>query len=86
MEKRQIAVIAEHCNGILTPGTLETLSFVRELESLLSLETKIIIAGKSIEDLSYDIAGMTGMDVIGIEEEGLDLYNCEQFTFVLQSY
>jgi len=35
MKKRQIAVIAEHRNGVLTSGTLETLSFSRELERLV---------------------------------------------------
>lgn len=84
METRQIAVIAEHRNGVLTPGTLETLSFARELESLLNLKTNIVIAGKSIEGLTYDIAGMTGMDVIGIEGENLDLYNCESYLAALE--
>jgi electron transfer flavoprotein alpha subunit len=79
MKKKQIVVIAEHRLGALTPGTLETLSFVRELERLLNLETKIIIPGKSIEGLTLDIAGMTGMDVIGIEGENLELYNCEAY-------
>ncbi|MEA3470838.1 MAG: electron transfer flavoprotein subunit alpha/FixB family protein [Thermodesulfobacteriota bacterium] len=83
MEKRQIAVIAEHINGVLTPGTLETFSFARELENLLDLETKIIIPGKSIRDLTSEIAGMTGMDVIGIEGEDLELYNCEAYLAAL---
>jgi len=84
MKKRQIAVIAEHRNGVLTPGTLETLSFSRELERLLSLETKIIIVGKSIGNLAYDIAEMTGMDIIGIEGENFKFYNCEAYLAALE--
>jgi electron transfer flavoprotein alpha subunit len=79
MKKKQIAVIAEHRHGVLTPGTLETLSFARELEKLLDLETQIIILGKSIEDISLDIAGSTGMDIILVEETNLELYNCEAY-------
>jgi electron transfer flavoprotein alpha subunit len=79
MKKKQIAVIAEHRQGVPTPGTLETLSFARELERLLDLETKIIILGKSIGGLTSGIAGMTGREVIGIEGENLELYNCEAY-------
>ncbi|MBW2638384.1 MAG: electron transfer flavoprotein subunit alpha/FixB family protein [Deltaproteobacteria bacterium] len=84
MKKKQIAVIAEHRNGVLTPGTLETLSFARELERLLNLETNIIISGKSIGDMTLDIAGMTGMDMIGIEGENLERYNCEAYLEALE--
>jgi len=84
MKQKQIALIAEHRHGVLTPGTLETLSFVRELERALSLTTVIIILGKSIEDRACDIAGMTGTDIIGIEGEDLEFYNCEAYLAALE--
>ena len=77
IKKKQIVVIAEHRQGNMTPVTGETLSLARELGSLLDLETIIIILGKSMENQASQIAGMTGMDVIGIEGEGVELYNCE---------
>jgi electron transfer flavoprotein alpha subunit len=84
IKKKQIAVIAEHRTGILTPGTLETLSFARELERLIDLETTIIILGKSIGDLTSGIAGLTGRDVIGIEGKNLELYNCATYLKTLE--
>ncbi len=84
MKKRQIAVIAEHRAGMLTPGTLEVFSFARELGGLLHLETTIIILGKSLRALVSDTAGMIGMDAIGIEGEDLELYNCEAYLRALE--
>ena len=83
MKKKQIVVIAEHRQGNMTPVTGETLSLARELGSLLDLETIIIILGKSMENQASQIAGMTGMDVIGIEGEGVELYNCEAYLAAL---
>lgn len=79
MKKNQIVVIAEHRNGYLAPETLETLSFARELERLLDLKATIIVIGKSIGDMAYEITEMTGMDVMGIEGDDLEIYNCEAF-------
>jgi electron transfer flavoprotein alpha subunit len=83
IKKKQIVVIAEHRQGNITPVTLETFSLARELERLLGLEIIIIIPGKSIGNQAFHIAGMTGMDVIGIEGEGLELYNCEAYLAAL---
>ena len=83
MKNKQIVVIAEHRQGNITPVTGETFSLARELGSLLDLKATIIILGKSMENQASHTAGMTGMDVIGIEGEGLERYNCEAYMAAL---
>ncbi|MBN2538773.1 MAG: electron transfer flavoprotein subunit alpha/FixB family protein [Deltaproteobacteria bacterium] len=79
VKKKQIVVIAEHRQGNITPVTGETLSLARELGRILDLETTIIIPGISMENQASHTAGTTGMNVIGIKGEGLELYNCEAY-------
>ena len=83
IKKKQIVVIAEHRQGNLTPVTGEIRSCARELGRLLDLETTIIIPGKSMKNQASHTAGMTGMDVIGIEGAGLEPYNCDAYMAAL---
>ncbi len=78
MMKEKIAIIAELYRGRFTRATHEVISFARELGSA-GARLEIIIPGKNIRGLAEEIARTSGIDVIGIEAEALDLYSAEPF-------
>ncbi|RLB17831.1 MAG: hypothetical protein DRG82_05470 [Deltaproteobacteria bacterium] len=77
--KSQIVVIAEHTGGVIQPVTYEVVSFAVELGKMIDRKTQVVIFGKSIRTSAQQIAEKTGLPVIGIENEYLDLYNGEVF-------
>ena len=79
MMEDKIAIIAELSRGGFTRATHEVISFARELGSVGARSEIIIIPGKNIRGLAEEIARTSGIDVIGIEDESLDLYSAEPF-------
>ena len=77
--EEKIAIIAELSKGSFTRATHEVISFARELGSACVRPEIIIIPGKNIRRLAEEIARTSGIDVIGIESEALDLYSAEPF-------
>lgn len=76
--EEKIAIIAELSKGGFTRATHEVISFARELGSA-GARPEIIIPGKNVRELAEEIARASGIDVIGIEAEALDLYSAESF-------
>jgi len=80
--EEKIAIIAELSKGSFTRATHEVISFARELGAA-GARLEIIVPGKNIRGLAEEIAHTSGIDVIGIETEALDLYSAEPFRLAI---
>lgn len=74
-----IVVIAERIGDEITPVTYETVSCAVELAQAINGTVTIVVAGGSSSRPARILAEDTGLPVIDIQGDGLDLFNAEAY-------
>lgn len=83
MDDRPIAVIAEHLEGRLTPGTRDAVALALRLGEGTGKNPRILLAAEQVEDLGRELIETFGQDVHVVEVPGLRHYHGEALTIVL---
>lgn len=81
-----IVVIAEHFLGEIRSITWELAAFAVDIQKLHPGAVKILVLGDRVSGLAHEIAGRTGLDVIGLQEPGLRSYNGEVYRELLSGH
>ena len=81
-----IAVIAEHTDGLVKPVTYELIAFAKKLPEAKSKSIKVFILGAEILNPAQEIADESGLDVTGFEIPGMSVYNGELYSMVLAEH
>jgi len=81
-----ITVIAEHAGGRLKPVTFELIAFAKKLRQSKSPAIQVLILGAEIKSLAQEIAGESGLDVVGFEIPAMPDYNGELYSRILAEY
>jgi electron transfer flavoprotein alpha subunit len=81
-----IAVIAEHADGRVTPVTYELIAFAKKLPEAKSQAIKVFILGAEILNPAQEIAKESGLEVTGFEIPGMPVYNGELYNKVLAEH
>jgi len=79
-----IFAIAEHFEGKIRPITYELVACAQELQQHHSAKLVVIIIGDDIETMALEIAQTTGTDVLALHIPGLNSYNGEVYSSVLE--
>jgi electron transfer flavoprotein alpha subunit len=80
---QEIIVIAELSDGRVLPVTEELIAFARALAAGDFAPVRIMAPGRDIQAAARGLAHETGMDVIVLEGDALELYNTEAWMAVL---
>ncbi len=78
-----IALIAEHCDGALSPTFFELITFANKLKSAIKAKPIILMLGEEIAEAANQASRSTGLDVVAITVPGLVSYNPETCKAVL---
>ena len=78
-----IALIAEHCDGALSPTFFELITFANKLKSAIKAKPIILMLGEEIAEAANQASRSTGLDVMAITVPGLVSYNPEMCKTVL---
>jgi len=81
--KAQIVIVAQHASGQIDPVTYEVIACAQELGRKQNFVSVVLVLGKDIRGLAQEIADTCGIEVIGIENEALEMYNAEAYRAAL---
>ena len=79
----EIIVIAELSEGRILPVTYELIAFARALAAGDFAPVRIMMPGRDVQAVARGLAHETGMDVIALEGDPLELYNSEAWMTAL---
>ena len=83
--KPSIALIAEHCDGALSPTFFELITFANKLKDATQAKPIILVLGHEIAEAANQASRSTGLDVVAITVPGLVSYNPETCKAVLRA-
>jgi electron transfer flavoprotein alpha subunit len=78
-----VVVITERTGDTITQASWETITCAVELAGKTGSPVTVVAMGRSIGTEAERIAKMTGLSVLGIEGDALDLFNAEVSTDIL---
>ncbi|MCX5851734.1 MAG: electron transfer flavoprotein subunit alpha/FixB family protein [Deltaproteobacteria bacterium] len=78
-----VIVITERTGDTITQASWEAITCAVELAGKAGSLVTVIVMGRSIREEAERIAGMTGLSVLGIEGDALDLFNAEVYKNIL---
>ncbi len=81
--KPSIALIAEHCDGALSPTFFELVTFANKLKDATQAKPIILVLGHEIAEAANQASRSTDLDVVAITVPGLVSYNPETCKTVL---
>ena len=81
--KPSIALIAEHCDGALSPTFFELVTFANKLKDAIKAKPIILVLGHEIAEAANQASRSTDLDVVAITVPGLVSYNPETCKTVL---
>jgi electron transfer flavoprotein alpha subunit len=73
----EIIVIAELSDGRVLSVTYEVIAFARAIAAGGSGRVRIVAPGREVQAAARGLADETGMDVLALEDDALELYNTE---------
>jgi electron transfer flavoprotein alpha subunit len=78
-----IVVVGEHLAGQIRPVTYELLACALQLREICALPVKAVLMGEDVEQRARDLAGRSGLEVVGVQGPDLGRYNAEVYTTLL---
>ncbi|MBN1635142.1 MAG: electron transfer flavoprotein subunit alpha/FixB family protein [Deltaproteobacteria bacterium] len=81
--KAQIVIVAQHTSGQVDPVTYEVIACAQELGRKQNFASIVVVLGKKTRGLAQEIADTCGLEIIGIENEALEMYNAEAYRAAL---
>ena len=82
----EIIIIAEHRDGKINPATFELVSFAERLRERCACTITITLIGNDIGKTAREIADITGLHVIGIENQNIAAYSAEVYVSILAGF
>jgi electron transfer flavoprotein alpha subunit len=73
----EIIIIAELSDGRVLSVTYEVIAFARAIAAGGSGRVRIVAPGREVQAAARGLADETGMDVLALEDDALELYNTE---------
>jgi electron transfer flavoprotein alpha subunit len=83
--RKQIFIVAEHNEKVAKQALFELCACARKIQEIHPAEILILVLGNETDKFSFEIARMTGMDVISIDINELALYNAEIYKKIIEN-